>query len=173
MLGEMLALSRMEGGLPGMEQELVDLAGLVQNGVEQSGLEAETRGVELCLSGVESVTDESLMVSGNAMLLERALDNLLANAIKFSPEGGRVEVTLGKDGPTAELVVRDHGPGVPDGELASLFRPFFRGSNAVRAEGHGLGLSIVQRVVQVHRGSIEVSNAEGGGLAIRLRLPLA
>ena len=176
MLGEMLALSRMEGGLPGMEQELVDLAGLVENGVEQSGLEAETRGVELRLSGVESDTGtgpEPLAVSGNAMLLERALDNLLANAIKFSPEGGRVEVTLGKDGPTAELVVRDHGPGVPDGELASLFRPFFRGSNAVRAEGHGLGLSIVQRVVQVHRGSIEVSNAEGGGLAIRLRLPLA
>jgi two-component system OmpR family sensor kinase len=173
MLGEMLALSRMEGGLPGMEQELVDLAGLVDNGVEQSGLEAETRGVELCLSGVESVTDESLMVSGNAMLLERALDNLLANAIKFSPEGGRVDVTLRKDDPVAELIVRDHGPGVPDSELGSLFRPFFRGSNAVRAEGHGLGLSIVQRVVQVHRGSIEVSNAEGGGLAIRLRLPLA
>lgn len=167
MLGEMLALSRMEGGLPGMEREPVELAVLAQDCLEQSRFEAEARQVELCLTRVDSP-----VVSGNAMLLERALDNLLANAIKFSPEGSRVELSLRTDQRFAELAVRDHGPGVPESELALLFRPFFRGSNAARADGHGLGLSIVQRVVQVHGGSIEVSNAEGGGLEVRLRLPL-
>jgi two-component system OmpR family sensor kinase len=167
MLGEMLALSRMEGGLPGMEREPLELAEVVHEGVEQSRLEADAQQVELQLTSIDSA-----MVSGNAMLLERALDNLLANAIKFSPAGGRVEVTLRVDPPFAEISVRDHGPGVPADELALLFRPFFRGSNAARAEGHGLGLAIVQRVVRVHGGSIEVGNAEGGGLEVRLRLPL-
>ncbi|CAM0997556.1 histidine kinase [Rhodanobacter sp. Root179] len=168
MLGEMLALSRMEGGLPGMEREPLELAEVVHEGVEQSRLEADAQQVELQLSRVDSA-----QVSGNAMLLERALANLLANAIKFSPAGGRVEVTLRVDSSFAEISVRDHGPGVPVDELALLFRPFFRGSNAARAEGHGLGLAIVQRVVQVHGGTIEVGNAEGGGLEVRLRLPLA
>ena len=168
MLGEMLALSRMEGGLPGMEREPIELAALAHDCMEQFRLEAEARHVDLGLTSVDSV-----VVSGNAMLLERALGNLLANAIKFGPEGGRVGVTLRVDQRFAELAVRDHGPGVPGSELALLFRPFYRGSNAARADGHGLGLSIVQRVVQVHGGCIEVRNAEGGGLEVRLRLPLA
>jgi two-component system OmpR family sensor kinase len=168
MLGEMLALSRMEGGLPGMEREQLELAELVHACVEQSRLEADAQHVELRLVSVDSAE-----VSGNTMLLERALDNLLANAIKFSPHGGTVELSVRTGSGFAEISVRDHGPGVPVDELASLFRPFFRGSNAVRADGHGLGLAIVQRVVQVHGGSIEVDNAEGGGLEIRLRLPLA
>ncbi|MEO8809614.1 MAG: ATP-binding protein [Rhodanobacter sp.] len=167
MLGEMLALSRMEGGLPGMEREPIELTGLVQDCLEQSRLEAQARQVDLSMASVDSVE-----VSGNAILLERAFGNLINNAIKFSPAGGTVNVTLRKENHVAELVVRDHGPGVPESELGSLFRPFFRGSNALRAEGHGLGLSIVQRVVQVHGGSIDVRNAEGGGLVIRLRLPL-
>ncbi len=168
MLGEMLALSRMEGGLPGMERESVDLADLAHACVEQSRLEADAQHVELRLVSVDPAE-----VSGNAMLLERALDNLLTNAIKFSPHGGRIEVGVRNESGFAEISVRDHGPGVPADELASLFRQFFRGSNAVRADGHGLGLAIVQRVVQVHGGTIDVHNAEGGGLEIRLRLPLA
>ncbi|MGH8115329.1 MAG: ATP-binding protein, partial [Rhodanobacteraceae bacterium] len=168
MLGDMLALSRMEGRLPGMEREPVELADVVRGCLEQSRLEADAHRVELCLTNIDSV-----VVSGNLLLLERALDNLLANAIKFSPRGGLVEVTLGKDQRVAELTLRDHGPGVPAEELAMLFRPFFRGSNAERADGHGLGLAIVQRVVRAHGGSVDARNAEGGGLEIRLRLPLA
>lgn len=168
MLGEMLALSRMEGGLPGMEREQLELAELVHDCVEQSRLAANAQQVELSLVSVDSAE-----ASGNAMLLERALDNLLANAIKFSAHGDKVELSVRTVSGFAEISVRDHGPGVPADELASLFRPFFRGSNAARADGHGLGLAIVQRVVQVHGGTITVDNAEGGGLEIRVRLPLA
>jgi len=169
MLGEMLALSRMEGGLPGMDSEQVELAEVVQDCLEQSRLDADAQQVDLQLSCVDSA-----VVSGNRLVLERALDNLLTNAIKFSPVGGTVEVDLRIDDQRfAEISVRDHGPGVPEQELAQLFRPFFRGSNAGRAEGHGLGLAIVDRVVRVHGGTIAVRNAEGGGLEIRVRLPLA
>ncbi len=73
----------------------------------------------------------------------------------------------------AVLSVRDRGPGVPETELASLFQPFFRGSNAVRADGHGLGLAIVQRVATIHGGELRAANRDGGGLDVHLRLPLA
>ena len=168
MTGEMLALSRLEGGIPGMNREQLELVELVQGCVAQAELEADARNVHLSLTSSKPVT-----VFGSAMLLERAVDNLIVNAIKFSPEGGRVElfVDAGKD--AAEFTIRDRGPGVPDAELEFLFRPFFRGSNAVRADGHGMGLAIVQRVVQVHGGDIQARNAEGGGLEVHLRLPYA
>ncbi len=73
----------------------------------------------------------------------------------------------------AEVAVSDTGPGVPEAELDSLFRPFFRGSNAASAEGHGLGLAIVQRVVTIHGGTLSAANREGGGLRVVMRLPLA
>ncbi|SFS02715.1 two-component system, OmpR family, sensor kinase [Dyella sp. OK004] len=167
MTGEMLALSRLEGGLPGMERERVDLAEVVRDGIAQVELEAAARGVQL-----QPAIESAVIVSGNAQLLERALDNLLANAIKFSPEGGRIELGVRTVEGMAELTVRDHGPGAPEEELEQLFRPFFRGSNAACAEGHGLGLAIVRRVTQVHGGDIHARNADGGGLEVRLRLPL-
>jgi len=166
--GEMLALSRLEGGLPGMSREHLEFVDLVRACMEQSELEADARHVQMQLTYKDSVT-----VLGSSMLLERAVDNLIANAIKFSPEGGNIVLSVRATQDAAELTIRDHGPGVPEAELTSLFRPFFRGSNAVRADGHGLGLAIVKRVMQVHGGDIHAQNAEGGGLEVRLQLPLA
>jgi len=169
MTGEMLALSRLEGGIPGMDREPVDLPALARESVEQAGIEARAADVTLRLLPAPA----ALFVTGNTQLLERALRNLAANAIKFSPAGAEVEVAVSSDGRHAELAVRDRGPGVPEAELASLFRPFFRGSNASRAEGHGLGLAIVQRVAKIHAGELLAANRAGGGLEVRLRLPLA
>ncbi|HEU0276731.1 MAG TPA: HAMP domain-containing sensor histidine kinase [Rhodanobacteraceae bacterium] len=168
MLGEMLELSRMEGGLPGGQREPVALAGVVRACLERARLEADARGIELRLAVADPVE-----ASGSNALVQRALDNVLANAIKFSPPGGVIEVALHAAPAFAEVTVRDHGPGVPAAELAQLFRPFFRGSNARRAEGHGLGLSIVQRVAQAHGGQVQARDAQGGGLEVRLRLPRA
>ena len=168
MTGEMLALSRLEGGIPGLQREPVELAGLVDACVAQARLEAQAKHIAL-----EQIAHAPAMVSGNASLLERALENLIANAIKYSPPGGRIEVALYAGSVCAELAVRDYGPGVPEAEVGALFRPFFRGSNAGHAEGHGLGLAIVRRVVAAHGGDIHAQNAAGGGLEVRLRLPLA
>jgi len=169
MTGEMLALSRLEGGIPGTSRENLDLIELAREGVEQAGLEAQARGIELLLD----LPAEPVIVHGSAQLLERALDNLIANAIKFSAEGGKVEVCVREGARMAVLSVRDRGPGVPETELASLFQPFFRGSNAARAEGHGLGLAIAQRVAKIHGGELRAANREGGGLDVHLHLPLA
>ncbi|MBN8921821.1 MAG: two-component sensor histidine kinase [Rhodanobacter sp. 68-29] len=169
MTGDMLALSRMEGGLPGMERERLDFAELARDCLRQAGLEADARGI-----GLQWLpADGPVEVVGSPVLLERAVANLVSNAVKYSPEGGSVELSVRAEAGQAECVVRDHGPGVPEDELDSLFRPFFRGSNAAHAEGHGLGLAIAQRVAKVHGGEILARNGEGGGLEVRLRLPLA
>lgn len=167
MTGDMLALSRMEGGLPGMERERLDFAELAHESLRQATLEADARRIGLQWQPVDGMIE----VVGTPVLLERALGNLISNAIKYSPEGGSVEVSVRSIEGQAECLVRDHGPGVPEAELASLFRPFFRGSNAARAEGHGLGLAIAQRVAKAHGGDILARNGEGGGLEVRLRLP--
>jgi two-component system, OmpR family, sensor kinase len=166
LIGELLALSRMEADLPGMAREPVDLAALAGDCVAEAELEAGAHGVRLRLDA-----GTALDTSGNTQLLARALDNLLSNSIKFSA-GGEVLVRLVRNGDRAELSVRDHGPGVPEADLPKLFRPFFRGSNAARAEGHGLGLAIVERIVRAHGGHTAAANAEGGGLRVTLSLPL-
>lgn len=167
--GDMLALSRLEADLPGMERERLDLAALAQRVLEQAQVEADARQVTLAWQAPPEPVD----VDGHALLLERALDNLLSNAIKYSPAGGRVDVAVRADGGWAECVLRDHGPGVPEADMASLFRPFFRGRNGARAEGHGLGLALAQRAAKAHGGEITLRNAAGGGLEARLRVPLA
>lgn len=167
MLGDMLALSRLEGGLPGMQSESLDLVELASECVASARIDADDVNVDLQL-----VANGPVVVTGYPMLLERALHNLLSNAIKFSPAGGRVDMEVHRQATHARISVRDHGPGVPEAELDQLTRPFFRGSNAARAAGHGLGLAIVQRVLKAHGGSVEISNAADGGLRVALQLPL-
>jgi two-component system OmpR family sensor kinase len=166
LIGQALALSRLESDLPGSDRVPLNLTELLRSHVEDWQLEAGTRGI-----GLELVELPEMSVAGSAALLGRVIDNLLANAIKFSDDGGRVQIGLSRQNGDAVIRVRDRGPGVPDEDLPRLFRPFFRGTNAVRAEGHGLGLAIVQRVVTAHRGSVTASNVEGGGLEVVLRLP--
>ncbi|WP_428312528.1 sensor histidine kinase [Hydrocarboniphaga sp.] len=167
LIGQALALSRLESDLPGSDRLSFDLSELLHAKIEDWQLEAGARDV-----GLELVElPDGLSIAGSEELVGRAIDNLLANAIKFSDDGGRVQVTLSRRASDVEIRVRDHGPGVPEEDLSRLFRPFFRGTNAVRAEGHGLGLAIVQRVVTAHRGSVSAVNAPGGGLEVVLRLP--
>ena len=166
LIGELLALTRMEADLPGMALEPVDLAALATECVAEAELEAGAHGASLRLDAAQP-----LEASGNPQLLARAVDNLLSNAVKFGA-GGEIAVGLRRNGAHAELTVRDHGPGVPEAELGKLFRPFFRGTNGARAEGHGLGLAIVQRIVRAHGGDIAAANAAGGGLLLTLSLPL-
>ncbi|HWY23624.1 MAG TPA: HAMP domain-containing sensor histidine kinase [Nevskia sp.] len=166
LIGELLALTRMEADLPGMARETVDLAALAADCLAEAELEADAHGAKLRLDA-----PQPLEVSGTAQLLARAVDNLLSNAIKFGADG-EILLSLRRHGELAELSVRDQGPGVPEAELSKLFRPFFRGANAARAEGHGLGLAIVQRIAQAHGGEVAAENVPGGGLCITLSLPL-
>jgi hypothetical protein len=103
------------------------------------------------------------------------LDNLVSNALKFTPDGGRVDVRLQANGETAVLEVEDTGLGIPAGEQERLFERFFRSSTAAAQAipGTGLGLTITKAIVERHGGSIEVESAENVGTVVRVQLPLA
>lgn len=171
-IGEVLELSRMEVQLPGMEQERLDFNTLVAECVEQFARPAPTtqnvqQNIQLKLSANPAT------VLGNPELLDRAIGNLITNAMKFSPAGDTRAVTVetGARDSSTWVEVSDHGPGVPEAELDSLFRPFFRGSNGARASGNGLGLAIVARIANAHQGTVSAHNRKDGGLCVRFEIP--
>jgi two-component system OmpR family sensor kinase len=167
LIAEMLALARAEEGAAGMPAEPVDLAELAQDCLAQAQMELDNRQLQTALD-----IDGSVVIEGHRMLMGRALDNLLSNAIKFSPAGGEIQLRIAGRAQEVQLSVEDRGPGVPAAELPLLFSPFYRGSNGLRANGQGLGLAIVERIVQVHGGRCSAVNREGGGLIISLQLPV-
>jgi signal transduction histidine kinase len=118
---------------------------------------------------VEAIVDEARM--------HRVLANLLTNAVKYSPGGGMVRVTLnttdGPDGSCAVVAVRDEGVGIPRDDLPHIFDRYHRGANAVgRFAGAGLGLASARELVELHGGSIAVESEEGKGSTFVVRLPL-
>ena len=166
LIGEVLNLSRLESVLPGMATAAVPVDTLLRAVLEEHTLDAEARRIQLqvlCAPALRINADEALML--------RALGNVLANAIKFSAEGSTVSLRAALSGSEVLLTVCDQGPGVPPAQLEKLFQPFYRGDNASRAEGHGLGLAIAQRIVLAHGGRIEASNIPGSGLQVSLSLP--
>jgi signal transduction histidine kinase len=115
-----------------------------------------------------------LIIDGDADRLGRVVENLVTNAIKYSPTGGAVEVYLGQEDGSAVLTVRDHGIGVSDDARNRLFALGYRAPEAVTvAPGLGLGLYTAAEIVRRHGGTIEVAAAEGGGTVFTVRLPLA
>ena len=113
-------------------------------------------------------------VTGDSLQLERAVTNLVSNAIKFTPEGGSVTVTLTADDDAATVTVADTGIGIPEAEHEHLGTRFFRSSTAQRGSipGTGLGLSIVQAIAEGHDGGLDFDSAEGEGTTFRLTVPL-
>ncbi|HYX53982.1 MAG TPA: ATP-binding protein, partial [Candidatus Limnocylindrales bacterium] len=111
--------------------------------------------------------------AGSLELLRSAVENVIRNAVRYTPQGSAVEVALQWRLDTAVLTVRDHGPGVPQAELGHIFEPFYRVSEARErtSGGVGLGLSIAERTVKLHGGSIRAENAPDG-LLVTLELPL-
>lgn len=110
---------------------------------------------------------EPAVVEGDAARLDRAITNLLDNAIKWSPEGGTVEVEVGG----GRVAVRDHGPGFADGDLPHAFERFYRADEARGMPGSGLGLAIVSRIAEEHGGSATARNAPDGGAVVEISLP--
>ncbi len=113
------------------------------------------------------LTAEPSSVRGDPERLGRAIANVLGNALKWSPEGGTVDVGVSR----GAVVVRDHGPGIDESDLPLVFERFYRAPTARGTPGSGLGLAIVRHVVEAHGGTAEASNAPGGGAMLTLRLP--
>ena len=113
-----------------------------------------------------------LSLQGWPTLIERALDNLLRNAVRFNPPGQPIEMTAQRNGERILLTVRDHGPGVAEAHLAQLGEPFYRAPGQTSA-GHGLGLAIARKAAERHGGSLVLGNHAQGGFVATLELPVA
>ena len=113
-------------------------------------------------------------IHGDPTRLAQVLDNLVSNAIKFTPEGGRVIVRANADGDQAVFEVTDTGEGIAEGDRDRVFDPFFRSrdANARAVPGTGLGLTITKAIVDAHGGTIQVEPAPGGGTIFRVRIPV-
>ncbi len=169
MIGVLLDVSRIEAGQLTIERGRVDLGVLARRVVEeiQPALERHT----LALEGDRV----PLLVNGDEVRLEQVLQNLIQNALKYSPQGGAVVVRLARQGQQGSVAVADQGIGIPEAALPNLFTRFFRAGNADRysISGTGIGLYVVSEVVALHGGRVAVQTAEGQGSTFTVYLPLA
>ena len=169
LVGQLLALTRLESGAERVPPETVVLEDVVQLVIDDANYEAKPLHKEVLVLKLAPC-----VVRGSSELLRSGIENVIRNAIRYTAEGTAVEVSLSIRLDTALLTVRDHGPGVPDSELQHIFEPFYRvGEARERSSGGvGLGLSIADRTIKLHGGSIRAENVNGG-LLITIEIPLS
>ena len=170
LIEDLLTVSLIEDGTFALDVEPVDLRDTARGALEAVGPLLADRRLELD----PHLGDERLVVIGDGGHLERVAINLVANAVKFTPDGGVIGVRVGSSRGGAFLEVSDTGIGIPEDELPQLFDRFFRSSAAQELEipGTGLGLSIVKTIVTSHGGHIDVRSTPGQGSTFRVELPL-
>jgi PAS domain S-box-containing protein len=167
MLNELVDSARLESGTLELNREVVDLGSLLRGLAARSFGAAERTRLQ--------VVDppRALELSGDRSWLERALVNVIGNALKYAPGDSPVRIMLAAEGEAAVVTVTDEGPGIPADELHLVFQRFYRASNTRRrVEGSGLGLFIARKVVEAHGGEASVQSEVGRGTTIRFRLPL-
>lgn len=169
LVDDLQELAQVDGGLLKMRHDPVDVAGLTRRVAEKMRPLAARDRVELV------VQDQArgAMIEGDADLLERALSNLVDNALTYAGSGGKVTLTCRRVGDFLELEVADTGPGIPAEHLGHIFERFYRAdpSRSRKTGGTGLGLAIVKEVVEAHAGKVEARNLPQAGAALRMLLP--
>ena len=171
MISQLLTLTRLESGTDGRRRSEVDLAELVREVSDDADFEARSLN-----RSVQVVATDKCSIKGVEDLLRSAVENVVRNAVRFTPEGTAVEVALRKQNGAGDnfavISVRDRGRGVPAESLEKIFRPFYRTEDARDRQsggGTGLGLAITERAVRMHGGTIRAANAPEGGLSVEMR----
>lgn len=171
LIDDLLDVSRISSGRFSLDVKPLDFAATVRTVVEGHRPAASKKEISLVTSGVQS----QAVVSGDARRLQQVVSNLIGNALKFTPQGGRIEVALTRIGTLVELSVTDNGIGVKPELLPQLFDRFMQSDTSRTREygGLGLGLSIVKHLVAAHGGTVTASSeGEGRGTRLTVRLPL-
>lgn len=166
LIGQLLALSRIDSGVDRGSPAPFDLTDLVQEVATDGNFEARARNRSVVIQQADACT-----MNGFEELLRSAVENVVRNAIRHTPQGTAVEISLQTADSRVRLRVRDHGPGVPESMLSEIFLPFRRVANG-GSDGAGLGLAIAERAVNVHGGTIRARNAHQRGLIVEIDLPL-
>ena len=176
LIGDLLDLARLEGGGGSMTIEEVPVRELFSRIADRHGPALSARNITL----ERNVRPADLTVEADAQKLEQALQNLAANSIRHTPDGGKLtlaaEIVEAEDGFAAVFCVKDTGPGIPTEHLPHIFERFYKADAARTASsmsGSGLGLSIVQAIVARHGGTVTAANAQDGGAVFEIRIPRA
>ncbi|MGH7464716.1 MAG: sensor histidine kinase [Longimicrobiales bacterium] len=171
-IGDLLDLARLEGGGGALTIEAVPVSELFGRVADRHGPALQSRGIRL-----EIAAPDDLEVQGDLQRLEQAIQNVASNALRHTPDGGRIELRAEPHGDRVHMTVRDTGPGIPPQHLPHIFDRFYKTdasrSASARTTGSGLGLSIVRAIVERHGGTISASNAPEGGAVFEIVLPRA
>ncbi|MET0164996.1 MAG: ATP-binding protein [Vicinamibacterales bacterium] len=168
MLNTLMDISEAESGTMHLQREPVRLADVVERTVELYREVADVKGVVLQVRPAPGI---EVLALGDRTRLEQAAANVIDNAVKYTPPGGRVEVATGLDNGNAVLTVTDTGPGIPQDELPRIWERLFRGDASRTERGLGLGLSLVRAIVRAHGGTVEVESEPGRGATFTITLP--
>jgi signal transduction histidine kinase len=168
MLNTLMDISEAESGTMRLRREPVPLREIVARAVDLYRDVADAKGVALA-----ATVSDDVVVTADRTRLEQVAANLIDNAVKYTPAGGRVDVEVASDEHAALLRVRDTGPGISADELPRIFDRLFRGDVSRTERGLGLGLSLVKAFVEAHAGTIEVNSEPGRGAVFTVRLPNA
>jgi two-component system sensor histidine kinase BaeS len=168
---DLFAISRLEAGEALLERSRLDLSNLVVTTAEQMSLLAEEKGIE-----VRCLGDERVEVEGDRARLKQVVVNLLDNAVKYTPSGGRIWLETRREAGRAVFEVADTGAGIPEVALPRVFDRFFRADGMRTGGGEGgagLGLAIVRHICAAHGGTVSAGNDPAGGCRVTVSLPLA
>jgi two-component system phosphate regulon sensor histidine kinase PhoR len=171
LIEDLLTISAIEAGTFAAVTKPTNLLDIIEAAAEDAAPTVASKGITL----TTALPADRLVVNGDASHLARVMTNLVSNAVKFTPAGGRVRLTAEAAADWAVVCVTDTGIGIPDADKKDLFTRFFRASNATKRAipGTGLGLAIVQSIVAGHGGEISFQSQEGEGTTVTLRFPLA
>jgi signal transduction histidine kinase len=170
LVAELFDYAQLEYLGPTMNRATIDLAELLHDLVDSLRPQADTRGLTLEFRP----HDHSCPIDADREQLARAATNLIDNALRYTPAGGRVDVACGITANSAWFTVSDTGPGIDPKDLPHLFQPLYRGDHdggTPVAEGAGLGLAIAQRILAAHHGTVDACNADRGGAVFTARIP--
>lgn len=169
MIAELLEIFRLESGMQKLQKSDLDLKGLLAGIVGDVQFEKQDARIRL------DMPENVILINGQLELLQRAIENVIRNAVKYGPETGVVSVELQRSERTGEVIieVQDQGNGVEQQELEHIFRPFVRGRSASQIDGHGIGLAMTKHIVEAHGGYVKASNLSPVGFMVRIHLPHA
>lgn len=170
LIGQLLTIARVDSGIDIDQKKTIDLAALVEEVAADGDYEARGRNRAVHFPGASPC-----MIEGSPELLRGAIENVVRNAVRHTPELTTVEISVepinAAAGPRAVITVRDHGQGVPEDAIGEIFLPFRRVPGNSSENGTGLGLAITERAIRCHGGGVAAANAPGGGLIVTLELP--
>lgn len=165
MINSMLEITRIENNFEALKTSTFSLSAQLRQAYEIFSMQAEEKNLEFTLS----LPDHDVMIDADKLKLQRVISNLLDNAVKFTPENGRVALSLTEEPDALVMRVADSGVGISDADKKHIFERFFRADESRTKPGNGLGLSMVHAIVLAHGASITVSDTEGGGTTFTIR----